>query len=121
MIVRYGNNFVKRFKSYLHAEEESVEYNPKVSLYYSKNPRDNNFRLLISIEVDWLKVETQIGILKRVAAAGQLSKPLQSMQSQILSQLKGKRKTASLIIEQLMTEKREEERSKAKPSPKHAK
>jgi hypothetical protein len=88
-----------------------------------ENPRIfllTNSRLLISIEVNWLKVETQIGILKRIAAAGQLSKALQSMQSQVLSQLEGKLKTASLIIEQLKKEKREEKKSKAKSNPKNA-
>ncbi|KAL5330700.1 hypothetical protein ACEPPN_000219 [Leptodophora sp. 'Broadleaf-Isolate-01'] len=100
--LKYGNKFVKRCKSYLHAEEEAVE-------------------LLVSIEVNWLKMETQIGILKRVAAAGQLSNALQTMQSQVLSQLEGKLKTASLIIEQLMTEKREEEKVRAKSDPKDLK
>ncbi|KAH7333199.1 hypothetical protein BKA65DRAFT_507375 [Rhexocercosporidium sp. MPI-PUGE-AT-0058] len=99
--LKYGNKFVKRCKSYLHAEEEAVE-------------------LLVSIEVNWLKMETQIGILKRVAAAGQLSKALQTMQSQVLSQLEGKLKTASLIIEQLMAEKREEQKARAKKDPKNA-
>ncbi|KAG4433509.1 hypothetical protein IFR05_011018 [Cadophora sp. M221] len=100
--LKYGNKFVKRCKSYLHAEEEAVE-------------------LLVSIEVNWLKMETQIGILKRIAAAGQLSKALQTMQSQVLSQLEGKLKTASLIIEQLATEKREEEKARAKSEPKNLK
>lgn len=71
-----------------------------------------NTRLLISIELNWVKMEAQIGILKRVAAAGGLDKKLQDMQAQVLSQLEGKLKTASLIIEQLMNEKREEEKAK---------
>lgn len=71
-----------------------------------------NTRLLISIELNWVKMEAQIGILKRVAAAGGLDKKLQDMQAQVLSQLEGKLKTASLIIEQLMNEKREEEKVK---------
>ncbi|PVH75201.1 hypothetical protein DL98DRAFT_658244 [Cadophora sp. DSE1049] len=100
--LKYGNKFVKRCKSYLHAEKEATG-------------------LLVSIEVNWLKMETQIGILKRVAAAGQLSKALQTMQSQVLSQLEGRLKTASLIIEQLIAEKREEEKARARNDPKNAK
>jgi len=87
---RYGNKFVKRCKSYLHAEEEARE-------------------LLISIESNWVKMEMQIEILKKVADG--LSKRLQDMQSQILSLLEGKLKTASLTIEQLMSQKREEEKA----------
>jgi hypothetical protein len=64
-----------------------------------------SFKILISIEVNWLKVKTQIEILRRIAAAGQLSKELQSMQSQVLSQLEGKLKTGSWIIEQLNPKK----------------
>lgn len=67
-------------------------------------------RLLVSIESNWVKMENQIGIMKRVAAAGGLSQKLQDVQSQVLSQLEGKLKTASLIIEQLMSEKREDEK-----------
>jgi hypothetical protein len=55
-------------------------------------------------------METQIEILKRVA--GGLNKRLQDMQSQVLSQLEGKLKTASLIIEQMLSEKREDEKVK---------
>lgn len=77
------------------------------------------FRLLVSIEVNWLKMQTQIGILKRVAAAGQLSDRLQTMQSQVLSQLEGKLKTASLIVEQLIAEKREDAKARAKSDPKN--
>ena len=55
-------------------------------------------------------METQIEILKRVA--GGLNKKLQDMQSQVLSQLEGKLKTASLIIEQMLSEKREDEKAK---------
>lgn len=62
--LKYGNKFVRRCKSYLHAEEEAVE-------------------LLISIESNWLKMEMQIEILKKVADG--LSKRLQDMQSQVLS------------------------------------
>ena len=65
-------------------------------------------------------METQIAILKRVAKAGQLSQALQSMQSQVLAQLEGRLKTASMIIEQLITEK-QEERSRAKNEYKNAK
>jgi hypothetical protein len=54
-------------------------------------------------------MKTQIEILKRVA--GGLNKPLQDMQSQVLSQLEGKLKTASLIIEQMLSEKREHEKA----------
>jgi len=89
--IRYGNKFAKRCKSYLHAEEEAIE-------------------LLISIESNWVKMETQIEILKRIA--GGLNKRLQDMQSQVLSQLEGKLKTASLIIQQLMNEKSEHEKAK---------
>jgi len=85
--IRYGNKFVKRCRSYLHAEEEAIE-------------------LLISIEINWVKMETQIEILKPIA--GGLNKRLQDMQSQVLSQLEGKLKTASLIIQQLMDEKSED-------------
>jgi len=55
-------------------------------------------------------METQIEILKRVA--GGLNKRLQDIQSQVLSQLEGKLKTASLIVEQLLSEKREDEKAK---------
>lgn len=89
--IRYGNKFVKRCRNYLHAEEEAVE-------------------LLVSIESNWVKMETQIEILKRIA--GSLDKRLQDMQSQVLSQLEGKLKTASLIIEQMLSEKREIEKTK---------
>ncbi|KFZ25321.1 hypothetical protein V502_00200 [Pseudogymnoascus sp. VKM F-4520 (FW-2644)] len=84
--LKYGNKFVKRCQSYLHAEEEAAE-------------------LLLAIESNWVKMETQIIILRRIA--GSLSKKLQDMQSQVLSQLEGKLKTASLIIEQMLSEKRE--------------
>jgi hypothetical protein len=83
-------------------------------------PQLTESRLLISIEINWLKVETQIGILKRVAAAGQLSKALIMMQSKVLSQLEGKLKTASLIINQLMSEK-QEDKFEVKHDPKHVK
>lgn len=53
-------------------------------------------------------MEMQIEILKKVADG--LSKRLQDMQSQVLSLLEGKLKTASLTIEQLMNQKREEEK-----------
>ncbi|KAK0111122.1 hypothetical protein ONS95_001498 [Cadophora gregata] len=66
-------------------------------------------------------METQIGILKCIAAAGQLSKALQAMQSQVLSQLEGKLKTASLIIDQLITERREEQKAMDKKGPKNSK
>jgi hypothetical protein len=85
-LIRYGNKFVKRCRSYLHAEEEAVE-------------------LLLAIESNWVKMETQIEILRRIA--GCLNTRLQDMQSQVLSQLEGKLKTACLIIEQLMNDKRE--------------
>lgn len=83
---RYGNKFVKRCRSYLHAEEEAVE-------------------LLVAIESNWVKMETQIEMLKKIA--GSLNKRLQDMQSQVLSQLEGKLKTASLIMDNLLNEKRE--------------
>jgi hypothetical protein len=89
ILFRYGNKFVKRCKSYLHAEEEATE-------------------LLVAIESNWIKMETQIEILKKVAP--ELNKRLQNMQSQVLSQLEGKLKTASLVIEQLMIQKREDEK-----------
>jgi len=76
----------------MHAEEEAAE-------------------LLISIESNWVKMETQIEIMKRIA--GGLNKRLRDMQSQVLSQLEGKLKTASLIIEQLMNEKRADEIAKS--------
>ncbi|KFY98132.1 hypothetical protein V500_01793 [Pseudogymnoascus sp. VKM F-4518 (FW-2643)] len=57
--LKYGNKFVKRCQSYLHAEEEAAE-------------------LLLAIESNW-----------------------------VLSQLEGKLKTASLIIEQMLSEKSE--------------
>ncbi|OBT41969.1 hypothetical protein VE00_06626 [Pseudogymnoascus sp. WSF 3629] len=84
--LKYGNKFVKRCQSYLHAEEEAVE-------------------LLLAIESNWVKMETQIVILRRIA--GSLNKKLQDMQSQVLSQLEGKLKTASLTIEQMLSEKRD--------------
>lgn len=61
-------------------------------------------------------METQIEIMKRVA--GGLSQRLQDMQSQVLSQLEGKLKTASLIIEQMLNEKKEVQKAKkAKQKP----
>lgn len=75
---------MERCRTYLHAEEEAIE-------------------LLVSIECNWLKMETQINIIKKVAP--NLDKRLQDMQSQVLSQLEGKLKTASFIIEQLKPEK----------------
>jgi hypothetical protein len=83
---RYGSKFVKRCKNYLHAKEEAGE-------------------LLIAIESNWIKMETQIGIVKRIAP--NLKKDLQDIQSRVLSQLEGKLKTASLVVEQLMSEQRE--------------
>jgi hypothetical protein len=70
---------VSRCKTYLRAEDEAKE-------------------LLISIESNWIKMETQMEILKKVAP--NLDMRLQDMQSQVLSQLEGKLKTASYIIEQ---------------------
>jgi phosphoribulokinase len=61
-LLRYGNKFVKRCRSYLHAEEEAVE-------------------LLLAIESNWAKMETQIEILGRIARS--LNKRLQDMQSQV--------------------------------------
>lgn len=55
-------------------------------------------------------METQIQILKRVAP--NLNKRLVDMQAQVLSQLEGKLKTASLTIEQLLFKKRDEEKTK---------
>lgn len=83
---RYSNKFVKRCKNYLHAEEEAKE-------------------LLIAIESNWVKMETQIGIVREIAP--DLNKNLQDIQSQVLSQLGGKLKTASLTIEQLMSQNRD--------------
>ena len=83
---RYGNKFVKRCRDYLHAEEEAVE-------------------LLVAIESNWVKIETQIEILKGIAH--NLNKRLQNSQALVLSQLEGKLKTASLIIDQLYREKKE--------------
>jgi hypothetical protein len=75
---------VSRCKTYLRAEEEAKE-------------------LLISIESNWIKMETQMEILKKVAP--NLDKRLQDMQSQVLSRLEGKLKTASYVIEQFKPEK----------------
>ncbi|KAH8808783.1 HET-s/LopB domain protein [Xylogone sp. PMI_703] len=84
--LKYGNKFVKRCRTYLHAQEEAAE-------------------LLVSIESNWVKVETQIEIMKKIA--GSLDRKLQDMQSHVLSQLEGKLKTASLTIGQMLGEKRE--------------
>lgn len=75
---------MSRCKTYLRAEEEAKE-------------------LLISIESNWIKMETRMEILKKVAP--RLDKGLQDMQSQVLSQLEGKLKTASYIIELFKPEK----------------
>lgn len=88
---RYGNKFVERCKRYLNAEEEAKD-------------------LLVAIESNWVKMETQIQIMKTVAP--NLNKRLRDMQAQVLSQLEGKLKTASLTIEQLLSQKRDEEKSK---------
>lgn len=85
MLLRYGNIFVEKCKNYLHAEEEATE-------------------LLVAIESNWLKVGTQIQILKRIAPV--LNKDLRDSQAQVLSQLEGKLKSASLVIEQLKDRKR---------------
>ncbi|KFY30170.1 hypothetical protein V494_08234 [Pseudogymnoascus sp. VKM F-4513 (FW-928)] len=84
--LKYGRKFVKRCQSYLHAEEEAIE-------------------LLIAIESNWIKMETQIEILRRIA--GSLNKTVQDIQSRVLSQLEGKLKTASLKMDQLLSQKRE--------------
>lgn len=55
-------------------------------------------------------METQIEIVKRISA--DLSKTLQDMQCQVLSQLEGKLKTATLMIEQLRNEKKTSEYAK---------
>lgn len=57
-----------------------------------------------------MKMETQIKILKKIAPS--INKEIQDMQSQILSQLEGKLKTASLTIEQLMKQNGEEQKAK---------
>jgi hypothetical protein len=82
---------VDRCKRYLNAEEEAKE-------------------LLIAIENNWVKMETQIQILRRVAP--NLNQRLLDMQAQVLSQLEGKLKTASLTIEQLLSQKRDEDKNK---------
>lgn len=89
--MRYGNKCVKKCQDYLHAEEEAVE-------------------LLISVEINRVKMEAQIEIMKMISA--NLSKTLQEVQCQILSQLEEKLKTASLMIEQLRSEKRADEYAK---------
>lgn len=53
-------------------------------------------------------MEMQIKIMTAIAA--ELDKKLQDMQSQVLSQIEGKLKTASLVIEQLSSEKKAEEK-----------
>lgn len=84
VFIRYGNKFVKRCQSYLSAEEEAAD-------------------LLISINLNWVKMETQIEIMKKIAPS--LSKKLHDMQCHVLSQLEGKLKTATFIIDQLRSEK----------------
>lgn len=81
---------MKRAKSYLNAEEEAIE-------------------LLVSIESNWMKMETQITFLKKVAP--RMDMRSQDMHSQILSQLEGKLKTASLIIDQLITKRKLDEKA----------
>lgn len=76
---------MRRAQSYLHAEEEAVE-------------------LLVSIESNWMKMETQIQFLKKVAP--RMDERSHNMHSQILSQLEGKLKTATLIMDQLMAKKK---------------
>jgi hypothetical protein len=56
-------------------------------------------------------METQIKILRRIAHG--LNEQLQYMQSQVLSQLEGKLKTANLTVDQLLTQKRENEKSRS--------
>ena len=92
--LRYGEKFVKRCKSYLHADKEAVE-------------------LLIAIESNWVKMETQIRLMREIS--GSLDGPLQDMQSRILSQLEGKLKTATLIIDKLLTDKKEAGRARLEP------
>jgi hypothetical protein len=82
---------VERCKRYLNAEEEAKD-------------------LLVAIESNWVKMETQIQIMKIVAP--NLNKRLWDMQAQVLSQLEGKLKTASLTIEQLLSQKRDEDKSR---------
>ena len=53
-----------------------------------------------------MKVETQIEILKRIAPG--LNQKLRDTQAHVLSQLEGKLKTASYVVDQLLCEKREE-------------
>lgn len=84
--LKYGNKFVKRCRSYLHADEEAAE-------------------LLLVIESSWIKMHFQIEMVKKIA--GSLDKRLQDMQCQVLSQLEGKFKTASLKVDQLLHEKGE--------------
>jgi hypothetical protein len=72
---------VRRCQSYRHAEEEARE-------------------LLISIEVNWIKTEAQITILKRISRS--LDARYRDVQTRVLSELEGKLKTATLTIDQLI-------------------
>lgn len=72
---------MRRCQSYRHAEEEARE-------------------LLISIEVNWIKTEAQITILKRISRS--LDARYRDVQTRVLSELEGKLKTATLTIDQLI-------------------
>ncbi|KAJ3475007.1 hypothetical protein NLG97_g9612 [Lecanicillium saksenae] len=87
----YGTVFVKMCRSYLRADEEAAE-------------------LLIAIESNWVKMETQIRLMKDISSS--LDKPVLDIQARILSQLEGKLKTATLTVDKLMKDKKEADKAR---------
>jgi hypothetical protein len=67
---------------------------------------------LTAIDYNWVKTKAQIEFLAKVA--GSLDERYHKMQSQVLAQLEGKLKTATLTIDQLLVEKLEESKGKSK-------
>jgi serine/threonine protein kinase len=60
--------------------------------------------LLITIEVNWMKTEAQIAFLKRISQS--LDARYRDVQSLVLSELEGKLKTATLTMDQLLSQER---------------
>ena len=80
---------MEKCRSYIKAEAEAQEF-------------------LIIIENHWTKIGIQIEFLKSVAYT--LRKEYRDMQSQLLSQLEGKLKTASLTMDQLLSDRRRKDK-----------
>ncbi|KAK2760027.1 hypothetical protein FQN54_002763 [Arachnomyces sp. PD_36] len=89
--IKYGQKLVRRIQSYRHAEDEVRG-------------------LMVTIEHNWMKTEAQIKFLRNIA--NKLEPHFRDVQARVLSELEGKLKTATLLMDQLIVQEKEERKKK---------